>query len=379
MKVSSALLTLLFAVAVLVISLYFTQQNNSVQQVAEHPDWLAELKTDKADLNRIEIYNKQNQLLLDAKLENSVWVAANMANYPLQIKPVSAWFNLVLNAKNVEPKTNNAEKFYKLGLNDPSSKTLAEQANAKPANLVKLTTDKSYHLLLGQLASYGQGQYARLQDSHQTWLLNQAINLPSSVMDWIDSGLFDWQPEQVEMISVHQVMTGEQFKIERHQPKAELLLDQTETSARFSDVTPEQAQASQVEQSKVNWYLTPLTTEQSLKSEQTVIDFIQNLSEIEFVKAAKIEADLWQSEARTLLQIGFEDDSLISLNLLASEQKYWLRVMSQGSGEIATHHTQLSQWQFEIPASQFEQINLKQAHFVEPKNAQKNNDSNKLD
>ncbi|WAJ69238.1 DUF4340 domain-containing protein [Catenovulum adriaticum] len=371
MKVSSALLTLLFAVSVLVISLYFTQQNNSVQKVADHPDWLAELKTEKADLNRIEIYTKQNQLLVDAKLENSVWVAANMANYPLQVKPISAWFNSVLNAKNVEPKTNNAEKFYKLGLDDPSLKTTMANSHAKPASLVKLTAGKSYHLLLGNFASSGQGQYVRRQDSHQTWLLNQQINLPTSIMDWINPSLFTWTPEQVDMISVHQVITGEQFKIERHQPKAELLLDQTETSAQFSDVEDNQADASQFEQTNVNWYLTPLTDNQTLKSEQTVIDFIQNLADIEFLNASKIQADVWQSEARTLVQIGFQDDSLLSLNLLASDQQYWLRVMSQGSGEIATHHTQLSQWQFEISAVSFEQINLKQAHFLESQSEQK--------
>lgn len=374
MKVSSALLTLLFAVSVLLISLYFTQQNNSVQKVAAQPDWLAKLKTEKADLNRIEIFNGQNQLVVDAKLENGVWVAANMANYPLQIKPISAWFNLVLNAKNVEPKTNDAEKFYKLGLDDPSLKTTAENPHSKPADLVKLTASKPYHLLLGNSASYGKGQYARLQDSHQTWLLNQQINLPNSIMDWVNPNLFDWATDQVDMISVHQVVTGEQFKIERHQPKAELLLDQTETSAQFSDSTTNQAG-----ESKINWYLTPLADNQTLTSEQTVIDFIQNLSDIEFLNASKIKADLWQSDARTLVQIGFQDDSLISLNLLASDQQYWLRVMSQGSGEIATHHTQLSQWQFEISATSFEKISLKQAHFLELENEQKTSKVNNLD
>ncbi|GEM_PF-2736981 len=355
MKLSTALITLLIAILVLAVSLFFSGQNiQTASDLNETTYWLEGLKADKQKLSKLQIYSPDNKLIIDAKQLSDKWVLNNLADYPIELSKLSSWYETIISAKNIEPKTNRPELFYKLGLQDPSAseetldQSLKQAGDAKvllesnPDNfayLVKLTANQQYNFLLGKPATGSNGQYARMQHSQKTWLLNQSVNMPVSTTDWINTELFDWDKTLVSMISIQLVGQESGYKL----------------------MLPDEQKQAISESGK--WQLTPVESDDAV-NQTTVSDYIELLSDIQFIQPEIASTDLSLQDVSLIVQIAFTDDSLVTLNLLAGEDSYWLRLMAEGSGNIASQVTGLTQWQFELSQSQYEKLNKTRQDFL---------------
>ncbi|MCU4676811.1 DUF4340 domain-containing protein [Catenovulum sp. 2E275] len=366
MKFSSAMLALFLAVTILIISLVLSERNNQPAiVVTEH--WLADFIADKQNLHQVQIYNRNNELLINAQLIKDNWVVTNLDNYPLKMSQFSQWLEQLILAKNIEEKTNRPEQFYKLGLQDPSAseETLKqalknsvksvralESDRDNYAYLVKLNTGKQFDLLIGKQAANGNGQFVRRQRSQKTWLLNYNIEMPKTSSDWIKTDFFNWNIQQVNRVSIQHVDLQEEFKIERvdialaNHSQAEPELNKQPT--KMGDV----------------WAMSPLKPEQQIGAEKTITNYINQLSNLSFVEPEAVNPELWQQDSIVLIQIAFNDDSLVSLSLRSNDEQHWVRVMAQGSGQIATELAGLTQWQFKLSSTQFKQINQRLSYFL---------------
>ncbi|MDA8482359.1 DUF4340 domain-containing protein [Pseudomonas resinovorans] len=113
--------------------------------------------------------------------KDGIWVLPAKADYPAAGQPVATLLRALAEARKVEAKTANPELHGRVGLADKGE--AGEQGSRIK---VERGSEVPLELLLGKPAQQGKGQLVRLYGDNQVWLVDQAMPLPTSELNWLD-------------------------------------------------------------------------------------------------------------------------------------------------------------------------------------------------
>lgn len=149
------------------------------------------------ELQSITITNAQG-VLLDAELQDGVWEASvqlGLPKYPVSKHHLAELLQTLTQVKLLEAKTSKTENFSQLGLQ-------ALYAEDSIASLITLNAGKSSKsLMVGKMATSGQGSFVRKPSETQTWLADKYIEMPVDKFAWLQQPILPYKEEEIVSIS----------------------------------------------------------------------------------------------------------------------------------------------------------------------------------
>lgn len=136
-------------------------------------------------LTRIEV-SSATGTVMDARIDDGNWWAVNLgedAVLPLDTALLSSLVDSLRTAQLIEGKTRKAENYSRLGVQD------IDINGSSSLQLTLYASDTSFSIIVGNVASSGQGSYVRLPGSAQSWLASEVLSLPSSKTEWLTNPL----------------------------------------------------------------------------------------------------------------------------------------------------------------------------------------------
>ncbi|MDH4047526.1 MAG: DUF4340 domain-containing protein [Gammaproteobacteria bacterium] len=108
-------------------------------------------------------------------------------------------------ARRLEQKTANPERFSQLGLEGPDGGS---------GTLLKIGGENlQYDLIVGNVAQ-SKNRYVRLADENQTWLIDQNPDLPDGASGWLSTDLLDIDAARIQSVSIRHE-DGETIRLEK--------------------------------------------------------------------------------------------------------------------------------------------------------------------
>ena len=174
--------TALLAVICLGSGLYLAL--NEDNELLPNTRLYAEQEVDWSQLSGLEIDSSDGNILR-AEIRQEQWFihwiqGERERSFPADVKKLSALIQQLKKAKKSEPKTRLPEKYALLGVN-----SVDDSDSQSRRVTLKLDGSPVVPLLVGKMAKNGQGHYVRYDDSAQSWLIDQVIDVPMDHLDWL--------------------------------------------------------------------------------------------------------------------------------------------------------------------------------------------------
>ncbi|CAD5109087.1 DUF4340 domain-containing protein [Zestomonas carbonaria] len=184
----------LLALLILVLGgAYFWLQRPAPVSTEREP-LLPALQGRVAEVAGIEVAGPGQPLVRLARKEQT-WVMPAKADYPAEPGAVGSLLRALVEARKVEAKTSNPQLHGQLGL--------AEQGEQQATRVkLELPGNQLLTVLVGKPAQQGSGQFVRLADDNQAWLIDKSIDLPLDELQWLDRRVAAIPFESVQQVEV---------------------------------------------------------------------------------------------------------------------------------------------------------------------------------
>lgn len=248
---------------------------------------LPELAANASSIDRIKIESSGNQVVVESHKADGQWLIDNLGNYTADVEPLSKLINNLKDARKVEAKTAKPERFHHLGLRDITD-------GESKAVLVTLSGGgKEYKLLIGDNAKQGSGQYVRLADDNQTWLVDKGFNKPDTAEDWVNTKLFDFELKDIQSVAL-----GGKFDY----------------------------QLTKENKEQQNFTLSPMPEQHKLKYDSIVDSVPRAVSNLRF-ESLQASSGFTPGEESQLLSVKlFDKDQQVELNLSKVGDKHYVQL-----------------------------------------------------
>jgi hypothetical protein len=162
---------------------------------------LPELKGHINEINRISVSGTDDAGSISILNDGSQWVVLEKGNFPADVGKVREILLELADARAIEQKTSNPERYEQLGVHDAGTTLLVEGDGF------------SYGVIVGNSAQSNY-RYARLTDQEQSWLIDKNPDLPSNAGGWLRSDIIDIDASRVRSVSISQT-SGEQIHLSK--------------------------------------------------------------------------------------------------------------------------------------------------------------------
>ncbi|MEM9101539.1 MAG: DUF4340 domain-containing protein [Pseudomonadota bacterium] len=199
--------TLLVAVVVgLGIVSYFGGQSelSSLKETEEAQPLYADLKQQLSTIHKITLQDNNNQVTLEKN--DTDWGVVEKNGYTAASNKIRELLANLSSAYLIEKKTAKPENHALLEIDDAQAMQLTLYANADDQAIVQL--------LVGKVASGGNGQFVRMQGENQVWLTDKSFDLTVNAADWIYDVILDVPANDVKAIQRRQGDTAYSLKVE---------------------------------------------------------------------------------------------------------------------------------------------------------------------
>jgi len=234
-------------------------QYEEVQPRSQNDLLFTDLVEDAGNINHITIANHDGEVF-SALLEAGQWHAVlknASGRYPAEPSKLSELVNALMQARLIEAKTSKEANYHHLGLQ-------ALGIEDSLASLVTLSTaHKRWQVLIGKQASIGNGEYVRLPDDPQSWLINQELSLPLEETTWLKQPILPF--DEASFATISRIDNG-QWTIEKIG-------------------------------SKGNFSLKNMPSGRELKYQSVLDSVASNLADLNFDKLQPFEESFWASLA----------------------------------------------------------------------------------
>ncbi|MBE9547765.1 MAG: DUF4340 domain-containing protein [Proteobacteria bacterium] len=291
------------------------------RQVSQHARQLFMPGLDTGELNTITISRHGTDPLLKLERDGERWALTTLqAVTPLTVPANMSLIKTLLlslgNARVLEQKTAEEDWFKYLGVND------IQLTGARGTLLALASGDKSWLLIVGDKSSKQQGQYWREVNglTHAVMRVDQLLDLPGNVVDWMDREIIDLPDNGVASISINSV-DGQSFNLQRESHEQDLVLGSA--------------------------------TAASVELPNSVKQLIFGLSRLNF-DAIEASATSVQEEPAFTITFGLFDGTSFILSLYPDAEGSWceLTAVDNGQGERAQLVTEinrnLSRWRYHL-------------------------------
>jgi hypothetical protein len=150
-------------------------------------------------LERLQAFRlsaKEPLVTIERGAEGGGFTVRERHGYPADLGKLRGYLLRLGEARLVEAKTSNPERFAELGLGDPA----AEQGGATRLELV--FSDGEYALLLGRYNGQGSGTFVRRPGENQSWLVSGDLTLEREAVRWIARDLIDLPSGKIQRLEL---------------------------------------------------------------------------------------------------------------------------------------------------------------------------------
>jgi hypothetical protein len=166
-----------------------------------------------------EIDVAQGKKKITLERDGETWVLADHESFPASMDKVDTLLAGLSKAQLVEAKTQKADRYALLSVEDPAAKG----AKSHLVRLLDKDGDEVAAVIVGNkrydTSGLGtSGTYVRKPDDQQAWLANASVDAGVEFADWVNPQLFEAQKEDVKRLTVR-VPGEEPVEIERAKDK----------------------------------------------------------------------------------------------------------------------------------------------------------------
>jgi hypothetical protein len=138
---------------------------------------------------------------------NGTWVVLVQNNYPANVGALRQLLLALADAKILERKTSDPEKYHLIGVNDPADE-------GSEATALTISGDGfEYEVIFGSTAQDSY-RYVRLGGNEQSFLIDQDPEIPGDADGWLAKELMDITAERIQQVVISHV-DGEEIIVEK--------------------------------------------------------------------------------------------------------------------------------------------------------------------
>lgn len=193
---NKSLLILTSITLVIIVAAMISTRNRAPQTSVERPTLSQELSDQVNNISQI-IMESQAQSVHISKQGNN-WSVMQADNYPAKFDKVKKLVLDVADLNILSQKTSNPELFGELGVQDP------REQNSSSLQLTMLdgSGNAVIAIILGDKRA-ADGQYVRITDSNNTYLVDGQPAVSADPKDWIQTDLLDIDDERVSDVTIN--------------------------------------------------------------------------------------------------------------------------------------------------------------------------------
>jgi hypothetical protein len=163
------------------------------------------------------------------------WAIVEKGNYPAAQGKVRKLLLALADLTLIEPKTERADRYARLGLDDPS------HGNSTQVMLQERSGQTVAELLIGKtrfdwLGGGNDGVYIRKPDDKQSWLARGSLDLPDHASGWLDRKILDIPATHIDKVALT-AGDGTVLVLKRDKPGSDFAVSDPPANAKFKDQT----------------------------------------------------------------------------------------------------------------------------------------------
>jgi hypothetical protein len=280
---------------------------------------------------------KRQALSLTFVRDNDYWLVAEKGNYPAAPGKVRRIVLAMADLLLVEPKTQQAEFYPRLDVEDPGNgkSTLVTLKDGSGVSLAELIIGKRRYDRLG---TGTDGIYVRKPGDTQAWLARGSLEFSDQLSRWLDRRILDIPQKRIAKATLTQP-DGTKLVISRAKPEDKFTVEGAPADAKFkSDTT---------------------TGEPALALETLDLDDVKPATELPVPDKNVVTASFTTFDGLS-----------VDVRMLDKDDTHWVALSAAGSGaaeaEAKTINDKGSRWTYAIPSYKATQLKMKLADLLEP-------------
>ena len=309
--------------------------DHGVSRAAPGERALPALATKLGDVGSVGI--KRSALSLTFVRDGDNWLVAEKGNYPAAAGKVRQIVLAMTDLLLVEPKTQQAESYPRLDVEDPGSgkSTLVTLKDKSGATLAELIIGKRRYDRLG---TGTDGIYVRKPGDAQAWLARGSLEVSDQLSSWLDRRILDIPEKQIANAILTQP-DGTKLVISRAKPEDKFMVEDAPADAKFKSETT--------------------TSEPAMVLESLDLDDVKPAAEMPVPNKDVVTGSFTTFDGLT-----------VDVRLLDKDDMHWVALSSAGSGSAEAEGKAIddkaSRWTYAIPAYKATQLKKKLSDLLEP-------------
>jgi Domain of unknown function (DUF4340) len=265
------------------------------------------------------------------------WLVAEKGNYPAAAGKVRQIVLAMTDLLLVEPKTQQAEFYPRLDVEDPGSgkSTLVTLKDKSGATLAALIIGKRR---FDRLGTGTDGVYVRKPGDAQAWLARGSLEFSDQLSSWLDRRIVDIPVKRIAKATLTQP-DGTKLVITRAKPEDKFTVEDAPADAKFKSETT--------------------TSEPAMVLETLDLDDVKPAAEMPVPDKDVITGSFTTFDGLT-----------VDVRLLDKDDTHWVALSATGSGsaeaEAKAISDKASRWTYAIPSYKATQLKMKLGDLLEP-------------
>ncbi|MEO6689171.1 MAG: DUF4340 domain-containing protein [Dokdonella sp.] len=148
------------------------------------------------DVSKLVVTGAEGKTLATLERDPNGWRLKEKGGYAVDTGKLREFLLKLADAKNVEAKTSNKEKYATLGVEDVDAK------DAKGLQIELAGLAQPFKLIVGNTNTRGGGTFVRRLGDAQSWLASGVLTVEKSAADWLKKDLVDIAATRVASVAV---------------------------------------------------------------------------------------------------------------------------------------------------------------------------------
>jgi hypothetical protein len=184
------------ALAAIVAAIALNHSSRPRSETIEASTWLVPALRDHVnDVNKLVVTGAESKVLATLERGANGWTLAQKGGYPADTGKLRAFLLKLADAKRLEQKTSNKDKYAVLGVEDVA---------AKDAKGVEVEVDglaQPLKVIVGTADPRG-GTYVRLAGEAESWLTSTSLTVEKGAAEWLQKDLSDIPATRIASIAI---------------------------------------------------------------------------------------------------------------------------------------------------------------------------------
>jgi hypothetical protein len=280
---------------------------------------------------------KRNALSLTFVRDGDNWLVAEKSNYPAAAGKVRQIVLALADTVLVEPKTQKAEFYPRIDVEDPGSgkSTLVTLKDKSGATLAEMIIGKRR---FDRLGTGTDGIYVRKLGDTQAWLARGSLEFSDQLTSWLDRRILDIPEKRIAKATLTQP-DGTKLVLTRSKPEDSFTVEGAPADAKFKSETT--------------------TSEPAMALETLDLDDVKPAADMPVPEKDVVAASFTTFDGLT-----------VDVRLLDKDDMHWVALSAAGSGaaepEAKAINDKASHWTYAVPSYKATQLKMKLADMLEP-------------